>query len=150
MFFAKRSASRYQQNPEMRNRHPERVVMDVKLGRGRPKKYGRDSRAVTITLPEDVLARLRAVDADLGRAIVRLVERPGATDSAILRPAELSAYGSHAVIVVKPAKALKRLPGVQLVPVGDGRALISLDRPLAIAQLELAVRDALQETAVSA
>jgi hypothetical protein len=111
-------------------------------GPGRPRKYGRPSHAVTVTLPEDVLARLRAVDADLGRAIVTLVERRGAKPSRNGRTAEIAAYGNHAVIIVNPAKALKRLPGVQLVPAGNGRALISLEHPNSIPQLELDVRDA--------
>jgi hypothetical protein len=117
----------------------------VKLGRGRPKKYGRDSRPITITLPNDVIGRLQLVDADVGRAIVRLVEREVTTRRRV-QPAEIATYGNHAVIVVMPAKAIKRLPGVHLVPVGNGRALISLDRPLSIPQLELAVRDAIERT----
>jgi hypothetical protein len=111
-------------------------------GRGRPRKYGRPSHAVTVTLPEDVLARLRAKDADLGRAIVTLVERRGTTRSRNGRPAEVAAYGNHAVIIVNPTRALKRLPGVQLVPAGNGRALISLEHPNSIPRLELDVRDA--------
>jgi hypothetical protein len=119
-----------------------------KHGPGRPKKYGRPSHAVTVTLPEDVLARLRAVDVDLGRAIVALVERHGAARPRTVRPAELATYGNHAVIIVDPAKALKRLPGVQLVPAGNGRALISLDRPHSVPQLELDLRDALESSDV--
>jgi hypothetical protein len=111
-------------------------------GRGRPKKYGRPSHAVTVTLPEDVLARLRAIDADLGRAIVTLVERRGTKRPRNGRPAEVAAYGNRAVIIVNPAKALRRLPGVQLVPAGNGRALISLDHPNLIPRLELDARDA--------
>jgi hypothetical protein len=114
-----------------------------KHGPGRPPKYGRPSRAVTVTLPEDVLARLSAVDADLGRAIVKLAEHNGKPHVRAMRPAELTAYGNHAVIIVNPAKALKRLAGVQLVPVGNGRALISLERSHSIPQLELSVRDAI-------
>ena len=115
-----------------------------KHGPGRPPKYGRPSRAVTVTLPEDVLARLSAVDADLGRAIVKVAERNGKPHVRAVRPAELATYGNHAVIIVNPARALKRLAGVQLVPVGNGRALISLDRPHSIPQLELSVRDAIE------
>ncbi len=98
---------------------------------------------MTVTLPEDVVARLKAVDSDLGRAIVMLVERQRTRARRAVRPAELSTYGNHAVIVVSPARALKKLPGVQLVPVGNGRALISLEVPNSIPRLELAVRDAL-------
>ena len=114
-----------------------------KSGPGRPQKYGRPSHAVTVSLPEDVLARLRSVDADLGRAIVALVERDTKPRAAISASAELTSYGNHAVIVVDQANVLKRLPGVQLVPTGNGRALISLDQPNSISKLELNVRDAI-------
>jgi hypothetical protein len=97
---------------------------------------------VSITLPEDVLVRLIALDPDLGSAIVRLVERKGRPRERAARLAEVAAYGSHAVIVVNAAKMLKRVPGVQLVPIGNGRALISLEHPHSIAQFELNLRDA--------
>ena len=116
----------------------------TKPARGRPRKYGRPSRAVTFTLPEDVLSRLSGIDTDLGRAIVRLVERQRKTRPTGVRHAEIARYGNHAVIVVNPANALKRLPGVELVPIGDGRALISLGGAHAIAHLELALRDAIE------
>jgi hypothetical protein len=109
---------------------------------GRPQKYGRPSRAVTLTLPEDVIVRLQAIDADLGRAVVSIAEKGGRRYPRI-KPAELATYGSHAVILVMPVKSLKRLPGVQLVPVGNGRALISFDPPESVAEFELYLRDAL-------
>ena len=117
----------------------------LKHGPGRPPKYGRPSRAVTLTLPEDVLASLGAVDVDLGRAIVKLAERSnGKPRVRSTSSAELATYGNHAVIIVNPAKALKQLPGVQLVPVASGRALISLDPSYSIPHLELSVRDAIE------
>ena len=85
-------------------------------------KYGRASRAVTVTLPEYVLARLSGIDTDLGRAIVMLAERHARPRGRIPRAAEIAPYGKHAVIIVNPVRALKRLPGVQLVPIGNGRA----------------------------
>jgi hypothetical protein len=106
-------------------------------------KFGRASRAVTVTLPEDVIARLSAMDADLSRAIVALVERTRGVPSRGLRPAELASYGTRSVIVVPQVNALKKLAGVQLVPVGANRALISLDHPHSIPRLELDIRDAL-------
>jgi hypothetical protein len=115
----------------------------VAAGRGRPSKYGRPARAITLTLPEDVLARLGAVDTDLGRAIVKVVEHRTAPRASAVRPAEIASYGNHAVIVVTPVKALKRIPGVQLVPIGNGRCLIALEPPHSIPQLELEIRDVL-------
>lgn len=115
----------------------------LKHGPGRPRKYGRPSRAVTLTLPEDILARLAAVDSDIGRAIVSLVDRVRNGRLHALAPAELASHGRQAVIVVVPVNALKKLTGVRLVPIGNGRALISLDRAISIPQFELSVRDAM-------
>lgn len=117
---------------------------------GRPQKFGRRSRPVTVTLPEDVIERLAAIDADLGRSIVTLIERrPRSRRETARRPAELSSYAGHAVIIVIPVKMLQRLPGVQLVPIGNNRALISLDRPHSIPSLELAIRDVLDRDDVA-
>jgi hypothetical protein len=121
------------------------LTRSVATRRGRPQKYGQPARAVTVTLPESVLASLHAVDADLGRAIVELVERRTSSRAAPLRAAEITSYGRHAVIIVTPAKALKRLPGVQLVPVGSGRCLIALEPPYSIPRLELDIRDLLTQ-----
>jgi hypothetical protein len=114
----------------------------IKHGPGRPRKFGRPSRAVTVTLPEDVLTRLGVLDADLGRAIVTLVERRARRVRAV-KPAEMTTYGRHAVIIVTPVNALKRIAGVQLVPIGNGRALISLERAHSIPEFELGLGDAL-------
>ena len=57
---------------------------------------------------------------------------------------ELTHYGRSAVIVLKPNKAVARLPGVALVPLPDGRALISLDKDTGIAEFEVLVRDAME------
>jgi hypothetical protein len=124
------------------------MIDRIRQGPGRPPKYGRAARAVTITLPKDVLVRLASVDADLGRAIVRLAERHGTPRARTVRAAEIAAYGNRAVIVVNPATSLKRLPGVQLVPIGVGRALISLEPDHSVSQLELDVRDALDRPGV--
>lgn len=116
-------------------------------GRGRPSKYGRPARAVTVTLPEDVLARLSAVHTDVGSAIVTLVEKSAPVRAVAIRPAEVTPYGNRAVIIVTPSPTLRRLRGVQLVPVGNGRALISLSSSMSISSLELQVRDALERMA---
>jgi hypothetical protein len=112
---------------------------------GRPRKYARPSRAVTVTLPEDVIAQLRRLDGDVGGGIVSLLERRHGADRPAAPVAEISRYGSHGVIIVPHLAALKRLPGVELVPIGGGRALISLEKPHSAPELELAVRDAAEQ-----
>jgi hypothetical protein len=110
--------------------------------RGRPQKFGRPARAVTITLPVDTVVTLQAIDPDLGCAIVELV---GRTEDRRRRPAvKLAHYGRRSIIVVRPVPALKRIPGVELVPSGDAaRAFIALTERMTIATFELRVQDAL-------
>ena len=116
------------------------AVKLIPIRRGRPQKFGRPSRAVTLTLPEDVIAALSGIDDDLSRAVVEL-SRPLAAD-VIARPvAELAKYGDSAVIVIKPLVSLGRIPGVTHVPLPDGRALISLDESMTVYEFELKLRD---------
>jgi hypothetical protein len=111
--------------------------------RGRPRKFGAPSRAVTLTLPENVIDALEHVDRDLSRAVVRVAQpeirkRPHAA-------AELSTFGSRAVIVITPTPTLERQMGVMLIPLSDGRALISFDESMTAARLELKIEDALED-----
>ena len=108
--------------------------------RGRPQKFGRPAHAVTLTLPEDVIAALSAIDEDLSRAVVEL-SQPLVADVVARPAAELAKYGDSAVIVIKPLAALSRIPGVTLVPLPDGRALISLDESMTAYEFELKLRD---------
>jgi hypothetical protein len=113
-----------------------------KSKRGRPQKFNRPARQVTLTLPDDVIARLSRVDDDMGRAIVRLAM--AARPAVEAQGAELATFGGRAVIVVTPTKALEQVRGVKLVPLADGRALISLAEGTTEAHFELGVRDLLE------
>jgi hypothetical protein len=115
----------------------------VAARRGRPQKFGRPSRAVTVTLPEDVITALGGVDADLGRAVVELAQ-PLLADVVHRPPAELAKYGTSAIIIVKPFEALAEMAGVTLVPLPDGRAVISLDDSMSVHEFELRLRDAIE------
>ncbi len=111
--------------------------------RGRPRKFAEPSRPVTLTLPENVIEALEGIDHDLSRAVVRLAQskvaqRPHA-------PAELVTFGRRAVIAVHPTKTLEQRTGVVLVPLADGRALISFDESMTPARLELTIQDALDD-----
>jgi hypothetical protein len=100
---------------------------------------------VALTLPEDVIEALGRLDDDLGRAVVRLSQplvANGSTHAAV----ELSKYHGNAVIVVKPIKGLERIPGVTLVPLPDGRALISLHESMSISEFEVKLLDTLDNS----
>jgi hypothetical protein len=124
------------------------AVGDLVPRRGRPRKFSAPSRAVTLTLPEHVIGALSAVDRDLSRAVVRvaqpeLAKRPHP-------PAELTPFGRRAVIVVTPTRSLEERAGVLLVPMSDGRALISFDDSVTVPDLELRVQDALDDARLAA
>lgn len=111
--------------------------------RGRPQKFGRPSRAITLTLPEDVIAALTRIDDDLSLAVVRVVQ-PLVSDLASKPPVELSKFGKGAVIIIKPVPAMSRIPGVRLAPLPDGRTLITLQESMTVYEFELRLRDALE------
>jgi hypothetical protein len=111
--------------------------------RGRPRKFAAPSRAVTLTLPESVIAALARIDRDISRAIVGLTSRRAHKNGHAA--AELSVFGRRAVITVQPSEALASRTGIELVPLPDGRALISFDQPRSIADLELRLTDALDD-----
>ncbi len=115
--------------------------------RGRPRKFAVPSRAVTLTLPEHIIAALGAVDTDLSRAVVRLTQP--ALGRTAKPAAELSRFGNHAVIVVTPSRALAERTGIEFVPLADGRALISFGQRTTIAELELLIEDAVDDHRLS-
>jgi hypothetical protein len=127
---------------------PQKVASTLRRRPGRPRKFAAPSRAVTVTLPESVFDILRGVDPDVSRAIVRMAERqrPEPARSA----AELSVFGRRAVITVRPTPTLERRTGVSLVPLPDGRALMSFDDPTTIEELELLLYDALDDAHLTA
>ncbi len=123
-------------------------ALDVGRRRGRPRKFQAPSHAVTLTLPDHVIKALEGLDGDLSRAVVRLTQPEVAKQPH--PPAELASFGSRAVIVVNPTRTLEQHTGVHLIPLPDGRALISFDAPLTIAELELMIEDAIDDHRLSA
>ena len=113
--------------------------------RGRPHKFGRPSHLVTLTLPGDVVRRLRSVNRDLAHAIVQVVESLE-TDEAGQRPdTELVPIADgQSLIVVNPA-VIRNLPGVSIVSLHGTRAFLALEPGSGVSDLELAVIDRFDE-----
>jgi hypothetical protein len=124
-------------------------IQEIAPRRGRPRKFLGPSRAVTLTLPEEVIDALAEVDRDLSRVVVRLAQPHVAGMAGKARKpraaAELATFGRSAVIVVNPTRTLEERTGVMLIPLSDGRALISFDPAMTTARLELTIRDVLEE-----
>jgi hypothetical protein len=122
------------------------ITTSVGPRRGRPRKFSGPSRPITLTLPVETIEALTALDADLSRAVVRITQPEVRRRHAA---AELATFGRRAVIVVNASRALERRIGVDLVPLPDGRALISFEDPTIPDTLELRIEDALEDAGLS-
>src|SRR5579862_3840538 len=128
-----------------------RSQMTVKR-RGRPPKFGRPSRVVAFTLPEDAIDRLRRVHRDLGWAIVKLLDKqplPASTRDQNGQPdVELVAVAGRQSLIVVNREAITHLPGVDIIPLSGNRAFLALDIDRGMSDLELAVSDRLSDAAI--
>jgi hypothetical protein len=122
-----------------------------KRGPGRPSKFGRPSRLVALTLPDDTLRALSRVDADVAWAIVKLLEpenrvhsRPGKQPDV-----ELVAIAARRSLIVVNRQVFTSLPGVSIVPLTDTRAFLALDVGRGMSDLELTVIDRLGDRSLS-
>jgi hypothetical protein len=121
------------------------VTTSLRRGRGRPRKFAGPTRAVTLTLPEAALTALASVHEDISKAVVQLTQRLRKESHPL---AELTVFGRSAVITVRPTPSLERRADIQLVPLPDGRALISFAQPRTIAELELTLNDAVDDASL--
>ena len=120
--------------------------------RGRPLKFGRSSVRVSLTLPGDTVDALRALDADLGRAIVGLSDgtRPGAAAAqGPPKVVELMRTGRREALIVIDPTVLPTLPRCSYMRIGSNRAFIALEAGAGLADLELSVIDRIADAAVS-
>lgn len=125
------------------------IAQALRRRRGRPRKFAAPSRAVTLTLPESVLDALGNIHPDVSRAVVQLVNRRTGQHNG-RPPADLAVFDRSAVITVRPTALLKRRMGIDLVPLPDGRALISFEQGKTVADVELTIYDALANPKISA
>ena len=114
----------------------------LRRGRGRPRKFAAPSRAVTLTLPEEIIDTLSRIHNDLSQAVVGLARRRSRPSR---EAADLLVFGKRAVITIRPTPSLEPRTGVNLVPLPDGRALIAFDTPMSVADIELMLADALED-----
>jgi hypothetical protein len=115
--------------------------------RGRPEKFGRPAELVQLTLPRDVVRGLNKIDDDLARAIVQLFERAPAWALESTLDFELVSIADRHFLIVINAAVIRRLPGVDIIPLEGNRAFLALGPGRNVSDLELAVIDRLGETA---
>jgi hypothetical protein len=125
------------------------MARDPSRKRGRPQKFGRAAQLISLTIPADVIDWLTTIDDDMGWALVKLYERatkPRGTDAAVAKLVRFP--GDRALIVVR-VDLFKDMPGVSLIPLADGRALLALEHGKGVADLELFVLDRLENPRIA-
>lgn len=124
-----------------------RQALSASRRRGRPPKFGRPSRVVALTLPDDAIDRLRRVHRDLGWAIVNLLDNGSVPASAPHHDdqpdVELVAVSDRRFLIVVNREVIRDLPGVSIIPLNGTRAFLALDIDRGMSDLELAVADRL-------
>ena len=114
--------------------------------RGRPPKFAGKRRPVTVTLPDNTLQQLTALDADRARAIVQAVALATATRGGDRELVETRAVTPDAaIIVVPPSRVLREAPWLHLVEVAPGRFLMAVDASITTEKFELYIQDQLDE-----
>jgi hypothetical protein len=120
--------------------------------RGRPSKFGRPSRVIALTLPEDTIDRLRRVHRDLGWAIVKLLDKAPRAATAPGDDAqpdvELVTVADRRSLIVVNREVIRNLPGVNIIPLSGTRAFLALDIDRGMSDLELAVSDRLGDPTI--
>ncbi len=104
-----------------------------------------------MTLPDDVVARLKQMGPDLGWAVVNLCERASKQDrrDGAARPiADLVQLPSKRALILVQPDIFRNLAGVAVIPLADGRGFLALEPGRGIAELEIAVLDRLDTTGV--
>lgn len=125
--------------------------MSTPAKRGRPLKFGRPTRPLSVSLPEDVIAWLEAIDPDPAWAIVSMFEKSRQRTAApsTAAPAELVQLpGKRALIIVTP-DAFEGIDGVSVIRLSDGRGFLALEAGKGYADLELAVADRIDASGVT-
>lgn len=116
----------------------------MKTRMGRPPKFDEPRRPVTVTLPDRTLDRLRDLDRDLARAIVKASERglPSRRDGRLVELVRVSR--DAAVILVGPSRYLRRIERLRLAEVAPGRHLLTVVPGTPVESIEVALIDLLE------
>jgi hypothetical protein len=125
-----------------------KVTSEKKKGKtGRPKKFGRPTRAFYLVLPEDTVAKLRLLDSDIATAIVKFVEGtplntlPDGVEATALTP-------DKTLLWVGEVPTLKTWPGILLAPIEPGRNLLVLEPHYNLCTFELELLDTLADNTI--
>jgi hypothetical protein len=118
---------------------------------GRPPKFNEPSKPVTITLPERTLARLRSIDRDRAKAVVKAVDAVFEDKAADSHGAQVIEMAPGTGIVVIPDnRSLRSVTWFKMIEVAPARYLLSIAPGTSIEKIEIALMDLVEKARASA
>jgi hypothetical protein len=112
---------------------------------GRPPKFRGASRPITVTLPEDTLARLASIDADRARAIVKATHAALAGSDGERNPVELVEVAPDlSIVIVAASRVLRTISWLRLIEIAPLRYMLAIPQGTAVDSLELTVIELLE------
>ena len=115
---------------------------------GRPRKFERPSRVITLTLPEDTIDRLSQINTDRAKAIVQAVEIATPPESETRPAVELIEVASKVGMLSVPyCGYLHGIPGLKFISIAPNRFLMALSVGSTLSSVEISVSDELEKLA---
>lgn len=112
---------------------------------GRPRKFEGPSRVVTLTLPEETIARLQSINEDRAKAIVMATEIAAPPEGASEAMVDLIQVAPNLGMIMVPCHdCLKSIPDLRLVQAAPNRWLILLSSGTPLSDIEIALADQLE------
>jgi hypothetical protein len=112
---------------------------------GRPPKFHGARRPITVTLPEQTLDLLAAIDPDRARAIVKATAAAFPLDAQRQKPVELVQIAPGlAIVTIGPSRLLSTISWLRLVEIAPMRFLLSIPTGTSVDSLELAIIELLE------
>ena len=115
---------------------------------GRPRKFERPSRVITLTLPEDTIDRLSQINTDRAKAIVQAVEIATPLESETRPAVELIEVASKVGMLSVPyCGYLHGIPGLKFISIAPNRFLMALSVGSTLSSVEISLSDELEKLA---
>jgi hypothetical protein len=119
--------------------------MKKKVRGGRPPKFNEERSPITVTLPLRILQKLKTIDPDRAKAIVKCVDTVVQqlwTDEQRVEVVEIEKGAG--LLVVGPSQRLRSIPWLKLIEITPFRYLLAVPTGTAIDSLEIAIIDLIE------
>ena len=117
---------------------------------GRPPKFREPSGPITVTLPDSTLEKLRTIDGDRAKAIVKAVDALAGEGDSSPHAEVIEMAPGTGIVVVPYNRSLAKIPWLKMVEVAPMRYVLAITPGTPIEKVEVALIDLVEEAKLSA